>query len=163
MTLIKKLRDDFGTAVILITHDMGVVADIADRVAVMYAGRIVEQGSLRSLFYDAQHPYTWGLLGSHRPAGPAAAARLTAIKGLPPSLLRLPEGCAFGPRCPQRFDRCQHEIPELRDRLDNGHLDACFLDPQQKQERREVAIHPELLSQADGAELTEDRVGGVEQ
>jgi len=166
LTLIKKLRDDFGTAVILITHDMGVVADIADRVAVMYAGRVVEQGSLRSLFYDAQHPYTWGLLGSIARLDRPRPPRLTAIKGLPPSLLRLPEGCAFGPRCPQRFDRCQHEIPELRDRQDNGHLDACFLDPQQKQERREVAIHPELLAQPDGAaqaKLTEDRVGGVEQ
>jgi peptide/nickel transport system ATP-binding protein len=165
LTLIKKLRDDFGTAVILITHDMGVVADIADRVAVMYAGRVVEQGSLRSLFYDAQHPYTWGLLGSIARLDRPRPPRLTAIKGLPPSLLQLPEGCAFGPRCPQRFDRCEREVPELRDRVGQGHLDACFLDPQQKQDRREVTIHPELLSPDDGAraELTEDRVGGVEQ
>jgi oligopeptide/dipeptide ABC transporter ATP-binding protein len=163
LTLIKKLRDDFGTAVILITHDMGVVADIADRVVVMYAGRVIEQGSLRSVFYDAQHPYTWGLLGSIARLDRPRPPRLTAIKGLPPSLLRLPEGCAFNPRCPQRFDRCQHEVPELRERVGNGHLDACFLDEQQKQERREVAIHPELLAQADGAaqpELTEDRAGG---
>jgi peptide/nickel transport system ATP-binding protein len=155
LTLIKKLRDDFGTAVILITHDMGVVADIADRVAVMYAGRVVEQGSLRSLFYDAQHPYTWGLLGSIARLDRPRPPRLTAIKGLPPSLIRLPDGCAFGPRCPYRFERCQQEIPQLTDRTGSGHLDACFLDPRQKQDLREVAIHPELLAQ-DEPELTEE-------
>jgi peptide/nickel transport system ATP-binding protein len=166
LTLIKKLRDDFGTAVILITHDMGVVADIADRVAVMYAGRVVEQGSLRSVFYDAQHPYTWGLLGSIARLDRPRPPRLTAIKGLPPSLLRLPEGCAFGPRCPQRFDLCEQEVPQLRDRLDNGHLDACHLDPEQKRDRREVAIHPELLARPESVaqpKLTEGRAGGAEQ
>ena len=81
LELIKKLRDDFGTAVVLITHDMGVVADIADRVAVMYAGRIVEQGSLRDVFYDAEHPYTWGLLGSIARLDRPRPPRLTAIKG----------------------------------------------------------------------------------
>jgi peptide/nickel transport system ATP-binding protein len=92
LELIKKLRDDFGTAVILITHDMGVVADIADRVAVMYAGRVVEQGSLRSVFYDAEHPYTWGLLGSIARLDRPRPPRLTAIKGTPPSLIHLPQG-----------------------------------------------------------------------
>ncbi len=163
LTLIKKLRDDFGTAVILITHDMGVVADIADRVAVMYAGRVVEQGSLRSVFYDAQHPYTWGLLGSIARLDRPRPPRLTTIKGLPPPLLRLPEGCAFGPRCPQRFERCEQEIPLLEDRLGGGHLDACHLDPEQKRDRREVAIHPELLGQLEPTaqpKLTEGRAGG---
>ena len=157
LELIKKLRDDFGTAVVLITHDMGVVAGIADRVAVMYAGRIVEQGSLRSVFYDAEHPYTWGLLGSIARLDRPRPPRLTAIKGMPPSLIQLPQGCAFGPRCPYRFDRCT-EIPALEDRLGNGHLDACFLDPAQKKDLRETAIHPELLGQ-DGLaepELTEE-------
>jgi oligopeptide/dipeptide ABC transporter ATP-binding protein len=166
LTLIKKLRDDFGTAVILITHDMGVVADIADRVAVMYAGRVVEQGSLRSVFYDAQHPYTWGLLGSIARLDRPRPPRLTAIKGLPPSLLSLPEGCAFGPRCPQRFELCEQQIPLLEDRLGNGHLDACHLDPEQKRDRREVAIHPELLAGSEPAAqptLTEGRPGGAEQ
>ncbi|HSZ30962.1 MAG TPA: ABC transporter ATP-binding protein, partial [Pseudonocardiaceae bacterium] len=136
LALIKKLRDDFGTAVVLITHDMGVVADIADRVAVMYAGRVIEEGPLRSVFYDAQHPYTWGLLGSIARLDRPKPPRLTAIKGLPPSLINRPEGCAFGPRCPHRFERCAEE-PRLEDRLGlgDGHLDACHLDPQQKKDR----------------------------
>jgi oligopeptide/dipeptide ABC transporter ATP-binding protein len=148
LALIKKMRDDFGTAVVLITHDMGVVADIADRVAVMYAGRVVEQGSLRNLFYDAQHPYTWGLLGSIARLDRPRPRRLTTIQGLPPSLIRLPEGCAFGPRCPHRFDRCS-EVPPLTGKLGDGHLDACFLDPEQKKERRELAIRPDLSALQD--------------
>jgi peptide/nickel transport system ATP-binding protein len=158
LELIKKLRDDFGTAVVLITHDMGVVADIADRVAVMYAGRVVEQGSLRNVFYDAEHPYTWGLLGSIARLDRPRPPRLTAIKGTPPSLIHLPPGCAFGPRCPYRFDRCG-EIPQLEDRLGNDHLDACHLDPAQKKNLRETAIHPELIGRSDRLdepELTEE-------
>jgi peptide/nickel transport system ATP-binding protein len=154
LELIKKLRDDFGTSVVLITHDMGVVADIADRVAVMYAGRIVEQGSLRSVFYDAEHPYTWGLLGSIARLDRPRPPRLTAIKGLPPSLIHLPQGCAFGPRCPYRFDLCA-EVPLLSDRLGNGHLDACHLDVERKRDMRETAIHPELAGQVE-PELTEE-------
>jgi peptide/nickel transport system ATP-binding protein len=158
LELIKKLRDDFGTAVVLITHDMGVVADIADRVAVMYAGRIVEQGSLRGVFYDAEHPYTWGLLGSIARLDRPRPPRLTAIKGLPPSLIHLPQGCAFGPRCQYRFDRCA-EVPQLEDRLGNGHLDACHLGTEQKRDLRETAIHPELVGRGKLAaepELTEE-------
>jgi oligopeptide/dipeptide ABC transporter ATP-binding protein len=143
LNLIKKLREDFGSAVILITHDMGVVADIADRVAVMYAGRVVEQGAKRDLFYDAQHPYTWGLLGSIARLDRPRPRRLTAIRGVPPSLINLPEGCSFGPRCPHRWDRCA-EVPDLIDKVGGGHLDACHLAPEQKRDRREVAIHPEL-------------------
>jgi peptide/nickel transport system ATP-binding protein len=148
LKLIKKLRDDFGTAVVLITHDMGVVADIADRVAVMYAGRVVEQGTLRDLFYDPQHPYTWGLLGSIARLDRPKPRRLTAITGLPPSLIRLPQGCAFSPRCAYRFDRCS-EIPPLTDKRGEGHLDACHLDPQQKKEKRERAIRPDLTAKQD--------------
>jgi oligopeptide/dipeptide ABC transporter ATP-binding protein len=143
LNLIKKLKDDFGSAVLLITHDMGVVADIADRVAVMYAGRVVEQGSKRDLFYDAQHPYTWGLLGSIARLDRPRPRRLTAIPGLPPSLISLPDGCAFGPRCPHRFEKCD-EVPELLDKIGGGHLDACHLTSAQKRDRREGAIHPEL-------------------
>jgi oligopeptide/dipeptide ABC transporter ATP-binding protein len=134
--------------VVLITHDMGVVADIADRVAVMYAGRVVEQGTLRGLFYDAQHPYTWGLLGSIARLDRPRPRRLTTIQGLPPSLISLPEGCAFGPRCPHRFDRCA-EVPPLTGKLGDGHLDACFLDPEQKKERRDRAIRPDLTARQD--------------
>ena len=154
LALIKKLRDDYGTSVVLITHDMGVVADIADRVAVMYAGRIVEQGSLRSVFYDAEHPYTWGLLGSIARLDRPRPPRLTAIKGTPPSLIHLPQGCAFGPRCPYRFDLCT-EVPSLENRLGNGHLDACHLDPERKRDLRETAIHPELAGRGQ-PELTEE-------
>jgi oligopeptide/dipeptide ABC transporter ATP-binding protein len=144
LNLIKKLKDDFDSAVVLITHDMGVVADIADRVAVMYAGRIVEQGTKRDLFYDPEHPYTWGLLGSIARLDRPRPKRLTTIKGLPPSMLRLPEGCAFGPRCPHRFDRCLEEVPALTDKVGGGHLDACHLAVAQKRDKRESAIHPEL-------------------
>jgi len=147
LSLIRKLRDDFGTAVVLITHDMGVVADLADRIAVMYAGRIVEQGDRRDVFYDAQHPYTWGLLGSIARLDRPKPRRLSTIPGLPPSLLRLPEGCAFGPRCAHRFDRCD-ERPALLAKVGEGHLDACHLDIERKKELRETTIHPELIEEA---------------
>jgi peptide/nickel transport system ATP-binding protein len=147
LSLIKKLRKDFGTAVVLITHDMGVVADLADRIAVMYAGRIIEQGSRRDVFYDAQHPYTWGLLGSIARLDRPKPRRLSTIPGLPPSLLRLPEGCAFGARCAHRFDLCD-ERPELRAKVGDGHLDACHLDIEKKKELRETTIHPELIEEA---------------
>ena len=147
LNLIRKLRNDFGTAVVLITHDMGVVADLADRIAVMYAGRIIEQGSRRDVFYDAQHPYTWGLLGSIARLDRPKPRRLSAIPGQPPSLLRLPPGCAFSDRCAHRFALCD-ERPELLDKAGEGHLDACFLDPEQKKEVRETTIHPELIEEA---------------
>jgi oligopeptide/dipeptide ABC transporter ATP-binding protein len=154
LKLIKQLRDDRGTAVVLITHDMGVVADIADRVAVMYAGRVVEQGSLRSVFYDAQHPYTWGLLGSIARLDRPRPRRLTAIRGLPPSLINLPAGCAFGPRCPHRFDRCA-DVPVLSDKAGEGHLDACHLDPAQKKRLRDRAIRPDRGAPEDTGEAAE--------
>jgi peptide/nickel transport system ATP-binding protein len=142
--LIRKLRDDFGTAVVLITHDMGVVAEMADRVAVMYAGRIVEQGTRRDVFYRPQHPYTWGLLGSIARLDRPKPERLSTIPGLPPSLLSLPPGCAFGPRCAYRFPACG-QTPPLTDKLGNGHLDACHLDPQAKKDARAGATPPELV------------------
>ena len=147
LRLIKKLRDDFGTAVVLITHDMGVVAEAADRVAVMYAGRIVEQGSRRDVFYQPQHPYTWGLLGSIARLDRPKPERLATIPGLPPSLLNLASGCAFRVRCTHRFERCL-ETPPLLDRLGNGHLDACHLDPQAKKDARAGATPPELVEDA---------------
>ncbi|MBO0807314.1 MAG: ABC transporter ATP-binding protein [Actinobacteria bacterium] len=146
LTLIKKLKEDSGTAVVLITHDMGVVADMADRIAVMYAGRIVEQGDRRDMFYDARHPYTWGLLGSIARLDRPKPRRLTTIPGLPPSLVTLPPGCAFAERCPHRFELCE-QLPELGDRLGDGHLDACHLTPAQKRDLRERQIHPELIEE----------------
>ena len=146
LSLIKKLREDFGTAVVLITHDMGVVADMAERIAVMYARRIVEQGTRRDLFYDPQHPYTWGLLGSIARLDRPRPRRLAAIPGVPPSLIRLPAGCAFSDRCAHRFERCS-EQPELLDRQGTGHLDACHLTVEQKQQVRDRTIHPELVEE----------------
>jgi peptide/nickel transport system ATP-binding protein/oligopeptide transport system ATP-binding protein len=145
--LIRKLKDEFGTAVVLITHDLGVVADLADRIAVMYAGRIIEKGTRRDIFYDPQHPYTWGLLGSIARLDRPKPRRLAAIPGLPPSLLRLPEGCAFGARCGHRFALCDQR-PDLLDKVGDGHLDACHLDIRQKRELRETTIHPELIGEA---------------
>ena len=126
LELIQKLRRDFGSAVVLITHDMGVVAETADRVMVMYAGRIVERGAKRDLFKSPRHPYTWGLLDSIPPLDGPRPHRLKSIAGMPPSLLALPKGCAFGPRCRYRFDKCG-ERPGLAG--SGGHDSACFLSP----------------------------------
>src|SRR5262245_10678482 len=124
LELIQRLRRDFGSAVVLITHNMGVVAEVADRIMVMYAGRIVERGSTRELFKSPWHPYTWGLLDSIPPLQGLRPRRLKSIAGTPPSLLELPKGCAFGPRCRFRFQRCG-ERPALAGT--NGHEAACFL------------------------------------
>jgi peptide/nickel transport system ATP-binding protein len=147
LKLIRKLKQDYGTAVVLITHDMGVVADMADRIAVMYAGRIVEQGTQRELFYDPQHPYTWGLLGSIARLDRPRPRRLAAIPGQPPSLMRLPSGCAFCERCAHSVDICPTQQPRLLDRLGTGHLDACHLSEQQKHAVREPNVHPELVEE----------------
>jgi peptide/nickel transport system ATP-binding protein len=137
---IRDLRKETDAAVILVTHDLGVVADIADRVAVMYAGRIVEQGSLDDLFYDSQHPYTWGLLGSITRVDRPRPERLPAIAGLPPSLADRPAGCHFRPRCPHEFGKCP-EVPPLEARIDGqgAHLDRCWLSVDEKRTKREVA------------------------
>ena len=121
------------------THDLGVVADIADRIVVMYAGRVVEQGTLEEIFYDPQHPYTWGLLGSVTRMDREPPRRLPAIPGLPPSLLNAPQGCHFRPRCPHAFDRCT-EVPALESRVEGApeHLDRCWLEVSEKRQRREV-------------------------
>jgi peptide/nickel transport system ATP-binding protein len=136
---IRELRESTGAAVILVTHDLGVVAEIADRVAVMYAGRIVEEGTLDDIFYDPQHPYTWGLLGSIARLDRQRPERLPAIAGLPPSLADRPEGCHFRPRCPHEFDDCL-KTPPLEARIpgQSGHKDRCWLGVEEKRERRRV-------------------------
>jgi peptide/nickel transport system ATP-binding protein len=136
---IRNLRDETGAAVILVTHDLGVVADIADRIAVMYAGRIVEQGTLDEIFYDPQHPYTWGLLGSITRVDRPRPERLPAIAGLPPSLADRPTGCHFRPRCPHEFAECVN-VPPLAARVADApeHKDRCWLSVEQKRELREV-------------------------
>jgi peptide/nickel transport system ATP-binding protein/oligopeptide transport system ATP-binding protein len=136
---LRDLRDQTGAGVILVTHDLGVVADIADRVIVMYAGRVVEQGTLDEIFYNPQHPYTWGLLGSIMRVDSDPSERLPAIPGTPPSLLNPPQGCHFRPRCPYAFDSCT-EVPKLEARVPSepGHTDRCWLEPEQKQSLRQV-------------------------
>ena len=126
-------------AVIMITHDLGVIAEVADRVLVMYAGRIVERGTLDEIFYDPQHPYTWGLLGSLTRLDRPRPDRLPQIRGVPPSLLAAPEGCHFRPRCPHAFEKCT-EVPPLEARLPDasGHLDRCWLEPDKKRALRMV-------------------------
>ena len=136
---ISQLSDDSDSGIIFVTHDLGVVADIADRVIVMYAGRVVEQGTLDEIFYDPQHPYTWGLLGSITRVDREPPRRLPAIPGQPPSLLNAPQGCHFRPRCPHAFDRCV-EVPPLESRVADApeHLDRCWLEVDDKRIRREV-------------------------
>ena len=124
LELVQRLRRDFGSSIILITHNMGVVAEVADRVMVMYAGRIVERATKREIFTTPWHPYTWGLLDSIPPLDGPRPHRLRSIAGMPPSLLALPKGCAFGPRCRYRFDKCG-ERPPLA--AGSGHAAACFL------------------------------------
>jgi peptide/nickel transport system ATP-binding protein len=139
LALIERLNRERDLATILITHDLGVVAEVADRVLVMYAGRVVEEGTLDEIFYDPQHPYTWGLLGSLTRIDRPRPRRLPQIRGAPPSLLGMPPGCAFRPRCPHAFERCA-EPPGLDARLAEApeHRDRCLLDPEQKRERRRV-------------------------
>jgi len=138
--LISRLKDDFNSAVIMITHDLGVVADIADEIIVMYAGRVVERADKRSLFYDPQMPYTWGLLGSIPRLDRPRPERLHSIKGAPPSVINMPPGCKFRPRCPHAFEKCMEE-PELENRVETpGHLDRCWLDVEVKRSVRDATI-----------------------
>jgi oligopeptide/dipeptide ABC transporter ATP-binding protein len=146
LELIDRLKDEFNSAVILITHDLGVVADIADRIAVMYAGRIVEFGEKREVFYDPQMPYTWGLLGSIPRLDRPKQERLHSIEGMPPSLINLPQGCKFRPRCPHAFEKCLEE-PELIARAGKrDHLDRCWLSPETKRSIRDKTIEGEIVA-----------------
>jgi peptide/nickel transport system ATP-binding protein len=136
---IRQLSRESDSGVIFVTHDLGVVADIADRILVMYSGRVVEQGTLNEIFYDPQHPYTWGLLGSVTRMDREPPHRLPAIPGQPPSLVNAPTGCHFRPRCPHAFDKCT-DVPPLEARVSDveDHLDRCWLDVDEKRRRREV-------------------------
>jgi oligopeptide/dipeptide ABC transporter ATP-binding protein len=128
LALISELQREAGMAMLLVTHDLGVVAEVADRVAVMYAGRIVETGAARDLFDDPQHPYTLGLIGSLPSLG-RRESRLATIPGSVPPPDRFPAGCRFSSRCPFADDRCRREIPPLIEIGASGHRAACFKAP----------------------------------
>ena len=137
LSLMKRLQEDFGSAIVMITHDLGVMAEIADDVLVMYAANVVEQANVYDLFSRPQHPYTWGLMGS-LPRLEADVERLVQIPGQPPSLLRPPRGCRFHPRCPYVMEVCKTTVPELLPTShDAAHLQKCHLDEETKE--REAA------------------------
>ena len=132
LELMNRLQREFGSAIILVTHDLGVVAETADEVVVMYAARVVERAPVENLFNRPHMPYTWGLLGS-LPRLDTDTERLTQIPGQPPSLLNPPRGCRFHPRCPYVMSVCRETEPELKPiSNDDMHLQACHLDEQTK-------------------------------
>ena len=125
--LVKRLRDEIGMAIIWITHDLGVVAGLADRVIVMYAGFIVEEAQVKELYANPRHPYTIGLLGSLPRLDVGRAHRLTSIEGLPPDLIELPKGCPFYARCHYRIEICATNNPRMEP-VAPGHKVACHVD-----------------------------------
>ena len=145
LDLIRDLQEEFGSAVLMITHDLGVVAELADDILVMYGGRCVEEGSAQTLFRRPEHPYTWGLLGSMPRVDRENRDRLIPIKGTPPSLINLPSGCAFHPRCPyQGRDGipCRTEVPNLAQGSDHGV--ACHIAPAERRRIFAEDIAPAL-------------------
>ncbi|MPZ28539.1 MAG: ATP-binding cassette domain-containing protein [Micromonosporaceae bacterium] len=146
LDLMRDLQEEFNSALILITHDLGVVAELADDVLVMYGGRCVEQGAAETVFNAAQHPYTWGLLGSMPRLDRDVRTRLLPIQGTPPSLITPPPGCVFHPRCPYAERDgipCRTEVPELVP-AESGHQVACHLPPAQRREIFTAEIAPKL-------------------
>ncbi|MFJ4843745.1 MULTISPECIES: ABC transporter ATP-binding protein [unclassified Streptomyces] len=146
LDLIRDLQKEFGSAVIMITHDLGVVAELADDLLVMYGGRCVERGSAEKVFYEPQHPYTWGLLGSMPRIDRERTDRLIPVKGSPPSLINVPSGCAFHPRCPYAGltdGASSTVVPELRD-VGAGHLAACHLSTADRERIWTEEIAPKL-------------------
>jgi len=153
--LLRDLQREFNTAIILITHDLGVVADMADEVVVMYGGRVVERGEIEDIYYRPEMPYTWGLLGSVPRMDADHSERLEPIPGQPPSLIRLPKGCVFRPRCAYHElvpgNRCDEERPDLLP-VTPTHAVRCHLEPAQRQE---IATERFGLSTADRAGAAE--------
>ena len=126
LELIQRLSSEFGTAVLLITHDLGIAAGMCDRVNVMYAGRIVETGTVDTLFEAPRMPYSWGLLDSLPRIDDIRGEKLRTIEGMPPVLITPPTACRFGPRCPYIRDVCRENEPELTARGTDGHMARCF-------------------------------------
>ena len=132
LDLLDRLKADFNAAVAIITHDLGVVAEHCDRIQVMYAGKIVETGNSQVIYYRSRHPYTWGLLQSIPRLDAEQVQRLRPIQGLPPSLIEVPPGCAFHPRCPYAMEVCRREVPELRP-AHAVNASACHLPAAEKE------------------------------
>src|SRR4051794_19726521 len=161
--LIERLQAEFNTAVIMITHDLGVVADIADDVMVMYAGKPVEFADRRTMYYRPHHPYTKGLIESI-PSAEGGSERLKPIQGQPPSLIRLPSGCSFHPRCPYVMDQCVTDIPPLRQVAGSAdHRSACWLPvdnvgigDEVDQKREQVAVARRGALAAESSEVIDD-------
>jgi peptide/nickel transport system ATP-binding protein len=126
LKLLRELKSKLGLSMILISHDLSIIAETCEKVAIMYAGRIVEYGDTRSIFRDPQHPYTQGLIKAF-PSIKGERVRLQSIPGSPPDLLNPPPACRFNPRCPYVMDICRKEDPELKERTEKGHLVACHL------------------------------------
>ncbi len=146
LDLIRDLQKEFGSAVIMITHDLGVVAELADELLVMYAGRAIERGSAERVFTQPQHPYTWGLLGSMPRLDRERTDRLNPVKGTPPSLINVPSGCAFHPRCPYAAltgGSSESVVPELRE-VTGGHVVACHLAEDERARIWTEEIEPKL-------------------
>ncbi|MGH3470431.1 MAG: ABC transporter ATP-binding protein [Nocardioidaceae bacterium] len=146
LDLLRQLRDTHGSSIVLITHDMGVISEIADRVVVMYAGQAMEVGPRRSVIRSPRHPYTWGLLGAI-PRPSTRGKMLATIPGAPVSPMNLPPGCPFAPRCRYRLDECDEQPPLLG----AEHLDACWLPRADRRELRETIYT--------GEDATPDKIG----
>ena len=125
LDVLMEMKEEIDSSILLITHDLGVVAGLADRVIVMYAGREAEVGTTHEVFYETRHPYTLGLLASMPRLDDTGVERLRPIRGAPPSLLNPPSGCAFHPRCDFARERCEREVPMLRVITGAAHYSAC--------------------------------------
>jgi peptide/nickel transport system ATP-binding protein len=163
LDLISDLQSEFGSAVIMITHDLGVVAELADDILVMYAGRAAEYGSAADIFGRPDHPYTWGLLSSMPRLDREKTTRLVPIPGTPPSLIRVPSGCPFHPRC--RYTalvggrRCETEVPPLRETVTPGHAAACHLTADQRTRQWAVLSAGNVPDEAKAAQAETAQAG----
>ncbi|MFD7014536.1 ABC transporter ATP-binding protein [Streptomyces sp. NPDC059161] len=151
LDLIRDLQKEFGSAVIMITHDLGVVAEMADKLLVMYGGRCIERGPAEQVFYNPQHPYTWGLLGSMPRIDREETDRLIPVKGQPPSLINVPSGCAFNPRCPYADVPKDNVTRTVRPELTewdgdggSGHFSACHMSQEERTRIWTEEIAPKL-------------------
>jgi peptide/nickel transport system ATP-binding protein len=159
LDLISSLQSEFGSAVIMITHDLGVVAELSDDILVMYAGRAAEYGSAKEIFGRPEHPYTWGLLSSMPRLDRERTTRLVPIPGTPPSLIRVPSGCPFHPRCRYTAlvgaQRCETEVPPLRETVTSDHVAACHLTAEERTRQWAILSAGDVPDEAGTAQAEE--------